>query len=214
MTDTAASAWTAVIADDHAILRHGLRTLLERVEGVTVVGEAEDGLQAIAETRRLRPSLLLLDQAMPLAQGLDVLVEVRRWSPATKVAMLTGLTGHGLLRALIAAGVDGLFLKRGDDADLIKAIPRILRGERVIADEVRRRLAEAAPVELTQRELQILSMLASGSSNVDIANRLHISRKTVDNHRTNLMRKLGVHSIVELVAHAVREGLIDSARQI
>lgn len=206
---------TAVIADDHPIVRQALRLALERRVGLTVSGEAANGLEAISATKRLQPALLLLDQAMPHAHGLDIVSEVKRWSPDTRIVVLTGLTGHGLLAALVDAGVEGLILKSESEDELVETVRRVLRGKRYLSAEVQR-LLETRPTlnVLTLRELQILTRIANGESNVAIAGWLGISPKTVDNHRTNIMRKLNMHSAAELISFAVREGVLDTARHL
>lgn len=210
----------AVIADDHAIVRAGLRGALETPgtvvpEGIEVVAEASDGLQAIAALRQHRPSLLLLDVQMPLAGGLEVLVEARRWSPDTKVVILTGVSSAGKIGELVASGVDGLFSKSEDHVELIARLPNILSGQRHIAGRFEEMLRDApdAP-ELSDRERQTLNLIVSGRSNREIGETLGISAKTVDRHRTNLMRKLDVHSVAQLIAYALREGLIDPSAEL
>lgn len=206
---------TAVIADDHALLRDGIRQVLTSIDGIKVVAEAGDGLQAIALVRQHRPNLLSLDLAMPYAQGLAIFGEVRRWSPDTRILVFTGLTSVGILSELVAAGVDGLFLKRGDPEHMTRAIPLILKGGKVIAPEILELLEDNAPVTaLTDRERQIISLIASGYTNKEIASQLGVSAKTVDNHRTNLMRKLDVRSAAELLSYALREGLLDASAQL
>ena len=210
----------AVIADDHAIVRAGLRAALEtpgtvEPDGIEVTAEARDGLQAIAALRQHRPSLLILDVQMPHAGGLEVLVEARRWSPDTKVVILTGVTAVGKIGELVASGVDGLFSKSEDHDELIARLPTILRGQRHIAASFRQLLEDApATPLLSDRERQTLNLIVSGRSNKEIAGMLGISAKTVDRHRTNLMKKLDVHSVAQLIAYALREGLIDPSPEL
>lgn len=215
MSSAQGEAWTAVIADDHALLRQSIRGILERQPGLSVVAEANDGLQAISLTRQHRPNLLTLDIAMPYAQGVDVFHEVRRWAPDTKVVIFTGLSSVGLMSELVAAGVDGLFSKSGDPEGLAAAIPVILHGGKVVGPEVRALLQDTPEAPgLTAREAQILTLIAAGKNNREIAEHLGVSAKTVDNHRTNLMRKLGVHSVAELLSYALREGYLDTAKYL
>ena len=192
-----------------------IKQIIAELGEMTVVGEAADGLQAISMVRQHKPTLLTLDIAMPFAQGIEIYTEVRRWSPETLVVVFTGLTSVRLLSELVAAGVDGLFMKRGDPERLAESLPLILNGAKVIAPEILEFLETSAPTgELTARERQILSLVASGNSNREIAGRLGVSQKTVDNHRTNLMRKLDVHSMAELLSYALREGYLDPSEQI
>ena len=197
------------------MLRGGIRQILEEVTGISIVGEAEDGLRAISLVRQLQPTLLTLDIAMPLAQGIEIYGEVRRWSPDTKVIVFTGMTSVGLWSDLITSGVDGLFMKRSDPEQMRDAIPVILNGGKVIAPDVLELLEQTeVPNVLTTRERQIVSLIASGATNREIAERLGVSHKTIDNHRTNIMRKLDVHSVAELLSYALREGLLDASRQL
>ena len=205
---------TAVIADDHALIRQGISHILQ-LAGLTVVAEAGDGLEAVATVRAHRPTLLTLDIAMPYARGIEVFGEVRRWSPQTKIIVFSGMTSTGLLRELDNAEADGIFLKRGDLDQFARAVPQVLNGERVISQDVIDILdANEEQADLTLRERQILSMVAQGFANKEIGERLGVSVKTVDNHRTNLMRKVGAHSVAELLAYALREGLLDTNREI
>lgn len=210
----------AVIADDHAIVRAGLRDALEKPgliepEGIHVVSEAENGIVAIAEVRKHKPDLLLLDVSMPLAGGMEVLVESRRWSPDTKVVVLTGISAIGLVSDLIESGVDGLFSKMSSNEDLYERLPGILRGQRHISAPFLKMLDETPkPALLTARERQTLNMIISGQSNKEIALGLGISIKTVDKHRSSLMQKLNVHSVPQLMAHALKEGMIDPSIEL
>lgn len=196
-------------------MRMGICEILSSFDNLEVVAQAEDGLQAISLVRQHKPSLLTLDIAMPYATGISIYAEVRRWSPQTKIAVFTGMTSAGLLAELVTAGVDGLFMKRGNIREFEESIPLILKGAKVIAPEVLEFLAaNPQSAELTARERQILSLVASGNSNKEIALRLGVSLKTIDNHRTNLMRKLDVHSVAELLGYALREGLLGTHTEI
>jgi len=198
-----------LIADDHAIVRTALRQLLEAIPGVEVVSEAQDGLAAIALTKKLKPDLLLLDVSMPHVGGLAVIGEIVRWSPATRVAVVTGVTARTTLAQFVASGAVGLLLKSSPSQELDHGLRRIVAGESYIARDLRAALdAPSAMTTLTMRERQILELVAQGRSNGEIAAVLNISIKTADNHRTNLMRKLEVHSVAELMSLAQREGLV------
>ena len=206
---------TVVIADDHALVRSGLKDIIAQMGGLTVVAEAENGLDAIAMGKAHRPDLMLLDAGMPLARGMEVFGEVRRWSPDTRIAVVTGFTAAQTLADWCDAGVDGLFLKTCPPEEMAQGFAAVLAGKSYRSAEVTRILDRAQDKEpLTQRERQILHLIAEGCSNAAIAERLSISAKTVDNHRTRLMAKLGVHSVAQLVAHALKEGLLDASSQL
>lgn len=199
----------AILADDHPMIRQALRQILSDLE-ISVVAEAGDGLQAIAMVRAMQPDLLILDVAMPHARGIEVFAEARRWSPDTKVLVLSGVTAAGVFEGFVAAGAEGIFLKSGDMSELATAIPAILEGKTVVGQEVTALLEEKeTPDSLTLREREVLSMISNGLTNRQIAERLGVSIKTVDNHRTNLMRKVDAHSIADLFAYAMRKGLLD-----
>jgi len=205
---------TVVVADDHEIVRSALRTRLES-EGPNagdykLVGEAKNGLEAIACIKNQQPDLIFLDISMPLASGLEIIHDLRRWSPHTKILAFTGVTASGLLANVTATGVDALFSKATDLELVFEKLPLILRGGRFIDPELVELIEAGAQIpDLTARERQVLNMVVTGKSNKEIARLLNISPKTVDKHRTSFMQKLDVHSLAELMARAVKDGLID-----
>ncbi|GAB5452406.1 MAG: response regulator transcription factor [Halioglobus sp.] len=209
--------YTVVIADDHQIVRDGLRTSLEcpgvvEPRGLRVLAEASNGFEAISRIKIHQPDLLLLDVAMPLAGGAEVLVDIRRWSPHTAIVVLTGINAPGLIASLLESGVEGMFSKASPLEELYEKLPLILRGGHHVADNfVHLMETHRSTRELTERERQTLNMVVAGKSNREIAELLCISPKTVDKHRTSVMQKLGVHSVTELLTLALREGLIDPA---
>ena len=185
--------------------------MIEKAPGFQLVGEADDGLSAVAEVKSKKPDLIILDIAMPHATGVEAIEEIRRWSPDTKIAIITGVTAKKLLRHVYESGVEGIFMKSDDVAGWIEDLTAICNGERKIADTVRSLVEESQnEAGLTNRERQILFAVARGENNATIAERLSISANTVDRHRTKIMRKLGVHSAAELVARAFRDGLLES----
>ncbi len=214
--------YTCVIADDHAIVRSGLRAALSApglVEpaGLSVLAEAANGLECIAALRQHRPDLLMLDVQMPMAGGVEVVLEARRWSPETRIVVLTGISAVGKLAELISIGVEGLFSKATENDELYAALPLILRGGRQISGHVTKLLEDQPEGDgdtLTDRERQVLNFIAAGRSNKEMAEILGISAKTVDRHRTSLMQKLGVHSVAQLIAYALRSGLIDPSAEL
>lgn len=202
----------AVVADDHAIVRQGVKSILSGLPDIEVIGEAENGVELVTLVKRHAPALVFADIAMPYAGGLEAVDEIRRWSSNSKLVILTGLTSRGLAAQAKAAMVDGIFLKSDPPRELAGAIPKILKGEQVFSQSIKKILEESAPADiLTARELQVLLGISRGETNAQIAERLAVSAHTVDKHRTNMMRKLNVHSAAELLALAVRDGLLDPA---
>ncbi len=207
--------YRAVIADDHQIVRDGLKSALQQpglVEhnGVAVIAEAENGFEALAEVKNHKPDVLILDISMPLAGGAEVVADIKRWSPQTRIVILTGINAPGLICTLLDAGVDGMFSKGASLDELYKQLPLILRGGKHIAEcFVKTMQLQQNNKTLTDRELQTLNMIIAGKTSREIADFMSISPKTVDKHRTSLMKKLDTHSVAELIAYALREGLID-----
>ncbi|MEM1048164.1 MAG: response regulator transcription factor [Pseudomonadota bacterium] len=218
--DTGNGQYRVVVADDHQIVRSGLRSALEtpglvEPNGLAVVEEAADGLSAIAAVKRHQPDLLLLDVQMPHAGGIEVVVEARRWSAGTRIVIFTGVTAAGLIGELVEAGVEGLFSKSSDTGLLYEKLPLVLRGGRFIAPEFLSLLESRPDHEtLTDRERQTLNMILAGRANKEIADAFGISVKTVEKHRTSLMQKLKVHSMAQLLAVALKNGLIDRAPEL
>ncbi len=208
---------SVVIADDHGIIREALTAMLTTIDDIEIAGEADNGIATIAMVKDIRPELLLLDAAMPLARGVEVYAESKRWSPETKVAVVTGFTSTTMLADWINAGVDGLFLKSCPTEELRKGIELILAGGQYVSDAVSARIAEAnnnESADVTPREREVLALIAAGYQNAGIAERLHISAKTVEKHRASLMAKVGVNSVSGLLVYALREGLLDEHRQL
>jgi len=203
---------TVVIADDHEIIRGAISSYLHQATELNfkVSGIAENGIEAIAMVKSQRPNIVFLDISMPLANGSEIIHDIRRWSPDTKILIFTGITAAGLVASIIETGVDGMFSKSSALSDMFEHIPTILRGGRFIAPEFIEMIDSSnRNVTLTKRERQILNMVVAGKSNKDVATILNISPKTVDKHRTSFMAKLGVHSFSELMARALKDGLIE-----
>lgn len=201
---------SVVIADDHAVTVAGMRAAIEAMPDVDVVGTAKNGIEAIALVKKFRPDAALIDFSMPGANGLEVFVEARRWSPQTRFAVITGIEAPNRFRDLIDAGISGIFLKNMPPADICAGVRRVLAGETVVSADAEATIGEIRQCEsLTAREFEVLQAIARGHSNGQIAERLCVSPKTVDSHRTSLMRKMGVHSTATLLVTAMRNGLID-----
>jgi DNA-binding NarL/FixJ family response regulator len=201
---------TVVIADDHAFTVSGMRAAVAAMVDFEVVAVAANGIEAIALIKRHQPDCAILDLSMPGANGLEAMIEAKRWSPRTRFAVITGNRSDALFVQLVDAGVSGIFLKSASPDSLCDGIRRIVAGGRVIPSDIASLAGgDAGRTQLTAREIEVLQAIARGNSNVQIAGLLGISPKTVDSHRTTLMRKMDVHSTATLLVRAMREGLID-----
>ncbi|MEX3017564.1 response regulator [Gymnodinialimonas hymeniacidonis] len=202
-----------MLADDHRIVRMGLRGALEQMAQDTpieIVAEAEDGLQTIEAVKAHRPDLLILDVSMPVASGAEIVVDIQRWSPDTKIVVYSAVTSPGLLAHLIEAGVHGLFAKGSDASLMLDALPLILRGGSRIDPSILDIVRDAPePAVLTARERQTLNMVLAGRTNAEVAELMGISPKTAEKHRASMMAKLEVRSLSELMAKALQDGLIE-----
>ena len=205
-----------LIADDHGIVRSGLRMLLENAADVEVVGEAADGAQARDMAIRERPDLAILDVKMPKLTGLQATREIREQAPGVAVLILSMYDDERYLFEALRAGASGYVLKAQADSDLLEAVRAVARGEPFLTPKAQRALikdvlgAGAVPTdELTPREQEVVKLVAEAHTNKEIAEILHLAEKTVENHRSNAMRKLGMRDRVELVRYAIRRGLIE-----
>jgi len=209
-----------LIVDDHAVLRAGLRMLLEAEPDIEVVGEAGDGAEALKRILELAPDVVLLDVTMPDMDGLEVLRQGRDSSPRTRVLMLTMHDDEGYLREALAAGSSGYVLKRAADIELLSAIRAVHRGgtylhaahTKVLFEDRAGQQRTQAPAEpesrLSSREEEILRLVALGHTNQQAADRLYLSVKTVETYRARLMAKLGLRNRAELVRYALQRGLL------
>jgi DNA-binding NarL/FixJ family response regulator len=209
-----------VIAEDHTILREGLRSLLSSSQDFEIVGEAEDGHMAIQCVEKCKPDLILMDLSMPRMNGMDAIREIKRQSPQTKILVLTVHKAEEYILATLHAGADGYVLKDTTHTELVMAIRSVLMGkpylspgisEKVIEGylEGRKTLKTRSSWEtLTQREREILKLIAEGYKNKEIADYLCISPKTVEKHRANLMEKLDLHNVQALTTFAIEKGLV------
>jgi DNA-binding NarL/FixJ family response regulator len=209
-----------LIADDHPLVRRGLRTLLQFHPGWTVCGEAGSGSEAIRQAMRCKPDLALLDISMPDLNGLEAATEIRRASPKTKVLILTMHCTEPFVRRAIAAGVQGYLLKSDAESDLISAVNALMKGQTFFSNAAteasaarRESVVARNDIELdclTPREQQVLNLLAEGKSNKQLAAELGISPRTAENHRARVMDKLNLGSVSELVRYAVRHKIVDA----
>ena len=209
-----------IIADDHRILREGLRALLSSDQELEVVGEAEDGQQAIRVVEKFKPGLVLMDLSMPRMNGIDAIKEIKKRSPETKILVLTVHKTDEYILATLQAGADGYVLKDCTNVELRMAIKNVLSGKFFISPGISGKVIEGylqnkMPLKpstswdtLTSREKGILKLIAEGYKNQEIADFLYISAKTVEKHRANLMQKLDLHSVSSLTALAIEKGII------
>jgi DNA-binding NarL/FixJ family response regulator len=205
-----------LLADDHAVVRQGLRAILER-EGFEAVGEASDGREAIRLCEKYRPDVAVLDVTMPLLNGIDAAREIRKTNPATKLVLLTMHTEEHLVLESLRAGVKGYVLKTKAADELVQAIRAVCKGEMYLTQSLSRTLVQAflaketlPDTSLSDRERQVLQLVAEGRTSKEIASILNISVKTTESHRSNIMDKLNIHDTAGLVRYAIRNGIIES----
>ena len=205
-----------LIADDHALVRQGLRSVLEAQAGWSVCGEAKDGREAVKLGLKLRPDIFLLDVTMPELNGLDATRQICRALPGTPILILTMHDSDELCAEAVQAGASGCVLKSDSPRQLLEAIAAVSAGEKYFTRPTgsgtvggQRGGGHAQP-RLSAREREILQLLAEGHTSKEIAARLGIAFKTVDAHRTNIMRRLNIHALAELVRYAVRERIIEA----
>lgn len=201
-----------LIADDHAFVSWGLAKALSTLVGVDVIGSVTNGIEAIVQIRKTRPDCAVLDYNMPGANGLEVFLEAKRWSPETRFVLLTGTAAPATIRTLVESGIHGVCLKDDSEAEILEIVRQVCAGRTLIGASAARMMKAPPPnVVLTDRELAVLQALARGHTNASAAESLGISPKTVDSHRTSLMRKFEVNSTASLLLAAVRAGLLDPA---
>ncbi|HVY62604.1 MAG TPA: response regulator transcription factor [Planctomycetota bacterium] len=207
------------LVDDHTILRQGLRRLFESEKGFEVVGEARDGREAVDRTREVEADVIIMDLAMPALNGLDATRRILKAKPDAKVLILSMYLDDDYVTQALEAGVVGYVMKDAPANELVAAVRAAARGEGYFTPQIpvatveRWRLAREAdvrrgPIELTPREREVLKLLAEGHTVKKVADLLHLSQKTVDAHKTNLMKKLDIHNRVELVKYAIAKKLI------
>lgn len=209
-----------LIADDHVIVREGVKALITMADDMEVVGEAADGREAIARAQALEPDVAVMDVAMPGLGGLEATLEIRKLCPRTRILVLSQYDDREYVRRFLKAGVSGYVLKKSAGSDLTAAIRSVHRGGLVLDPDVAREamLDQAAAADgsrpadpyeaLTDREKQVLKLVAEGHSNKEVADELGISVKTAMSHREHVMEKLDLHSRTELIRFAIRQGII------
>ena len=210
---------TILLADDHPIVRHGLRHLFEEEPGIKIVGEASNGLQAVQLTEKFKPNVLIVDIMMPDLNGLEVLRQVKERSPATCSIVLSMQSADIYVVEALKAGALGYVLKETGPSEMLNAVQQVVGGMRYLSPRISERLidvliqtTEKAPADpyqtLTHREREVLQMASEGLSSAEIAKRLSISPRTAELHRGRMMNKLGLHNQTELVRYAIKRGIL------
>jgi len=209
-----------LLADDHKLMRSGLKALIEQQPDLTVVGEADDGRQAVALAVSLKPDLLVMDIGMPNLNGIEAAHQITQANPATAIVILSMHSDESYVLRALKAGAKGYLLKDSAESDLIRAVHAVAGGKsffspavsKVLLDDYVRKLQRSGAEDsydlLTPREREILQLIAEGKSNKDVANLLNLSVYTVETHRSNIMEKLNLRGIPELILYAVRKGII------
>jgi two-component system, NarL family, response regulator NreC len=209
-----------VIADDHSVVRQGLRAWLERSGYIQVVGEAADGREAVALVDELKPDVVMMDIAMPMLNGIDATAQVMRRHPDTKVIILSMHADESYILRALGAGAKGYLLKESTETDVLPAVKSVTEGKPYVTPSIARLLLEDyirmlkqnnlqdSYDLLTEREREVLQLLAQGKSNKEVAQVLDLSPHTIESHRTNLMQKLNLHNTAEIVLYAVRKGIV------
>jgi DNA-binding NarL/FixJ family response regulator len=214
-------AISIVLADDHPIVRRGIQTLFERERDFSIVGVAADGLETVRLTERLKPDILVLDLMMPGLSGLEALRILRERSPRTRIVVLSMYSSNAFIAKALQNGAIGYVLKGCPEEDLVCAVREAAAGRRFLSPPVTDiainayiEQSKTGPIDLhetlTPRQREVLQLAAEGKTNAEIAARLSISQRTVENHRATLMQRLGLQNQTELVRHAIRHGLIRS----
>ena len=206
-----------LVADDHGIVRSGIKLLLERQHDLQVVAEASDGVEAVEQALAVRPDLCILDVGMPRLTGLQAAREIRAHLPDARVLMLSMHDDEHYLFEALKAGASGYVLKREADQDLVGAIRAVGSGEAFLTNAAERSIIrewmddsnEGPVVPLTPREEEVVKLIAEAYTNAQIAQILHLAEKTVESHRANVLRKLGMRDRVELVRYAIKRGLVE-----
>lgn len=209
-----------LLAEDHTIVRKGLRSLLDSEADIEVAGEAEDGRQALRKVEQLLPDVVVMDITMPGLNGLEATRQIKKRFPEVKVLILTVHTSEEYVRQMLRVGASGYLIKRAAPAELITAIRAAQRGDAFLSPSISRKVVEEylqhsgafadrdSYEKLTDREREVLQLIAEGRSTREIADLLHISVKTAESHRANLTGKLGIRTTAELTRYAIRKGVI------
>jgi RNA polymerase sigma factor (sigma-70 family) len=209
-----------LIVDDHTLLRDGIQSLLEEQEDIVIVGQAEDGREAVRLAHQLRPHVVLMDIAMPLLNGLEATRQIKREHPEINVLVLTMYDHEEYFRQMLEVGASGYIIKRAAASELVAAIRAVSQGEAVLSPVITRLLLEeylhrdankmeSDPDALSPREREVLQLIAEGKTSREIAEIMHLSVKTVQSHRTSLMQKLDLHDRGDLIKYAIQKKIIE-----
>ena len=218
---------TVLLADDHTIVREGFRKMLELETDIAVVGEAEDGRRAIALVKKLRPTVVLMDIAMPLLNGLEATRQILKDLPDTRVLVLSAHNDDAYVKSATESGAVGFLLKQASAHEVCRAIREVEKGRTFFSPSIARRFDRINPktldrlgvlktksAQLTSRELEVLQLIAEGKANKETASELGIGIKTVEKHREHLMEKLDIHDTAGLTRYAISTGIIESSVQV
>src|ERR1700679_4234594 len=212
---------TVLLAEDHTIVREGFRKMLELEADLEVIGEAQDGRQAVALTKKLRPDVVLMDIAMPLLNGLEATRQILKDLPAAKVLMLSAHSDDAYVKNATESGARGFLLKQTSAQDVCRAIREVHQGRMFFSPAISKHLEKQKSPDrfglprkqtsiLTSREMEVLQLIAEGKANKETASELGIGMKTVEKHRENLMQKLDIHDTAGLTRYAISAGIIES----
>jgi DNA-binding NarL/FixJ family response regulator len=210
-TSTATASARIVLADDHDLVRSGIKGLLDQIDGAEVVGEARDGNELVAAVDRLLPDIVMTDIAMPGMDGLVAIARIHEKHPAVRLIVISTHDTADFMKRAVASGACGYLTKDASPAELALAVSSVMAGGNYFSAQVSRSLLNPAAVtedELTQRQIEILSLLAGGLGSKEIGLKLGISSKTVDVHRARIMDRLGLHDVSSLTRYAIRKKLI------
>ena len=214
-----------LVVDDHPLARFGIKNQLKDVEDLVVVGEAEDGEVAMQKVKELHPDVVILDLFIPVLSGFEVVKLVRRDFPDVHVMILTAYEQEEYLHQALEFGAEGYLLKSAEKEELMAGVRAVSKGERAFSPRIKEfivkgyltnrdfnRSNQLPPTSLTTREKEILDLVSQGLTNQQIAEKLFISSRTIDTHRTNIMHKIGVHDVAHLVRYAIEHGLVDNKK--
>src|SRR4051812_38532158 len=214
---------SVLLVDDHTIVRQGLKALLSSEKNITIAGEAQTGREAVELATQLRPTVVVMDLAMPRLNGAEATRQILKTVPSTKVIVLSTYGDDEHVQQALSAGASAYLLKQTAAEDVVQAIREVLNGNAYFSPAIAKRLREQTcqekgdgqqqrvpDVELTQREAEVLQLIAEGYANKQIAAELNLSVKTVEKHRQQVMQKLGIHNIAGLVRHAAAKGIIEA----